>query len=158
MTAPLFVVYNLELATGDIDLCCYSPSHQEAEGALEEYATQWLAIITGVRNEDALDDDRQLEEISAGYHLRYNETGLDPLIDVYRVKSQGNFSVVRRFGLGHVNKWKEDYLDEVTPAVQALAADDTVAGVVYRGNRPGGRVDRFLKGQGNYLSDDEEET
>ena len=146
MTSPLFVVWNMDTENPEIDMCCYSPSYDEAEGALEEYATQWLAIRTGVRNEDALDDERDIAEVGKGFHLRFENGDLYPIIVVYHVTSKGDYRSVRQFGVQNVNKWKEDYLDEVTPAVAALASDDTVKGIVYSGNRPGGRVDRFLKG------------
>ena len=136
-------------------MCCYTPSHEEAEGALEEYATQWLAMKTGVRNINALDDDRDLHDMKTGLYLRFDDDALYPAINVYCVKTRGDFEIVRRFGILNVNKWKEDYLDEVTPAVAKLAADDSVKGVVYAGNRTGGRVDRFLSGRGNYASDEE---
>lgn len=155
MTAPFFVVFNLDIKKLILDLCCYTPDYEEAEGALEEYAAQWLAIQTGVQNDDALDDDRAIETVGRGYHLRFDESDLYPVINVFHVKTHGEYFLVRRFGIQNVNKWKEDYLDEVTPVVAALAGDDTVAGVVYAGNRKGGRVDRFLKGQGNYVSDEE---
>lgn len=155
MTAPYFVVYNLDTKNHGLDICCFTPSYEEAEGALEEYACQWLAMQTGVQNEDALDDDREMCNVGKGFHLRFDEGDLYPVIVVFRVKTRGEYHVVRRFGILHVNKWKEDYLDEVTPAVAALAADDTVKGVVYTGNRPGGRVDRFLSGDGNYVSDED---
>lgn len=156
MTAPFFVVYNVDLQRPfALDMCCYTPSYEEAEGALDEYASQWLAMKTGVQNEDALDDERDISSVGKGFHLRFIDGALYPEIAVYRVERRGDFKMVRRFGFLNVNKWKEDYLDEVTPAVQALAGDDTVKNVVYKGNRPGGRVDRFLSGQGNYISDEE---
>ena len=155
MTAPIFVVFDLDIKKTALHMCCYTPSYEEAEGALEEYAVQWLAMRTGMQNEDALDDDRELDTVGTGFHLRFDEGDLYPVINVFRVKTRGEYSRVRCFGVLNVNKWKEDYLDEVTPAVAALAGDDTVQGVVYAGNRRGGRVDRFLSGQGNYASDEE---
>ena len=155
MTAPFFVVFNLDTEKTALDMCCYTPSYEEAEGALEEYASQWLAMQTGVQNEDALDDDRNISDVGKGFHLRFDDGDLYPVINVFHVRTRGDYRIVRRFGVLNVNKWKEDYLDEVTPAVAALAGDDSVKGVVYTGNRPGGRVDRFLKGHGNYASDED---
>lgn len=158
MTAPLYVVTHVQIKDTheiDITLCCYTPSLDVAEGALEEYASQTLAMILGHQNEDALDDERPIEEVGAGHHLRFDEGALYPAIDVWKVKTKGDYEKVGQFNVLNVNKWKDDYLDEVTPAVAALAGDDTITGSVYAGNRPGGRVDRFLRGEGNYVSDEE---
>ena len=122
MTAPLFVVYNLDLE-GDrtLDICCYTPSHEETEGALEEYASQWLAMKTGVQNEDALDDERNISSVGRGFHLRFIDGTLYPEIAVYRVERIRNFKMVRRFGFLNVNKWKEDYLDETKTSTRITA-------------------------------------
>lgn len=159
MSSPLWVVYDLR-PNKDHDpfqLCCYTKSLEYAEDAVEEYAYQTLCQLTGVYNADALDDDRPLSEVGPGYFMRYDDEAIYPRINVWHVQRNVEPIHVAQFGVTYVNKWKEDYLDEVTPAVQRLAADDTVSGAVYSSNRPDGRVARFLRGEGNYRSSSDEE-
>lgn len=147
----LWVIYTAVLQSGAeslVNLCCYTPSYDMAEGALEEYAIQWLSGATGIqRGDEALEDERPLETVGCGLHLRFSDCDNDggnlyPIIRVYQVRERGDYSLVRIFGLLPVNQWKEDFLNEVTPAVEALATDDTVAGAIYSANRPEGRVAR----------------
>lgn len=163
MGSPLFVVYHQRLEGAiDLGICCYTLDLDTAEGALEEYAMQTVGMLNGNPNPDALDDERPIEKVGAGHHLRYDDDTDDrddlavyPSISVWRVRKPGDFVRVQRFGILNANMWKDDFLDEITPAVEELAASDTTSGAVYAANRPGGRVDRMLRGEGNYASDDE---
>jgi len=145
-STSLFVVAYVDLAHLDMDTCCYCADFDSAYSALVDYALATIRRKSGLpmTEEVAFDDEWGPDVLTPGWHGRIIDDDSDespyPRAEIWQVQ-KGEAMLEYRFEILRTGKYVEDFLNEVTPAVEALAADDTTPDYVYEANKPGGFAD-----------------